>query len=312
MNALVLSGAGNYGALQAGAVLKLLETGFIPELIVGCSAGAMNAIYLATDPSPAGARALGQVWEQISPEVVGKGGMFTGFRRLLARQDSLYPNEPLSRFVRAHLPPEVETFAHLAAQHGVRAYTVAVCLESGLLHVFGDNLQDRLLDGAMASIALPPYFSPWRHAGLRYMDGGVLTKLPLLAATERGATHVVGINVEQAMGTAAAAQDVFGVSSYALSLLADRQAHMEIAWADAAGAAVRVLHLPAPQEVRFWDFSQARRLFEAGYAAAHTELEAEPLQQPPDWQVRLRQGLARAVNPLLAPRYPPDSEREAD
>ncbi|HNK70256.1 MAG TPA: patatin-like phospholipase family protein, partial [Flavobacteriales bacterium] len=42
MIAFVLSGGGNRGALQAGALLALLERGIRPDLIVGTSVGALN------------------------------------------------------------------------------------------------------------------------------------------------------------------------------------------------------------------------------------------------------------------------------
>lgn len=311
MIALVLSGAGNYGPLQAGAVMALLQEGLQPDLIVGTSAGAMNAIYLASDPTPEGAFALGSIWGRIRPEMVGKGGIFTGLRRLLARQDSLYPIQPVAAFFMENLPAGLRTFGELAHLHGVHAYTVAVQIESGQVTVMGDHPEDQLLDGAMSSIALPPYFSPWRVGGLRYIDGGVLTKLPLLAAAERGAAQVVGVNIEHAMGSSSSANDLFGISSYALSLISDRQAHMEIAWAEASGAQVRVLHLTAPEEVRFWDFTQAERLFELGYHAAQRELDEEPLKLLPEWQVRLRQGVQQAVNPILKPGYIDESMEHA-
>ena len=43
MIAFVLSGAGNRGPLQVGAVRALLNQGIRPDLIVGTSAGAINA-----------------------------------------------------------------------------------------------------------------------------------------------------------------------------------------------------------------------------------------------------------------------------
>lgn len=303
MIALVLSGAANYGALQAGAVAALMEAGLQPDLVVGTSAGALNAIYLASDPSPAGVEALGEIWQRIRPDMVGKGGIFTGLRRLLARKDSLYPNEPVAQFITEHFPVNVRTFGELAALKGVHAYTVAVHLESGQVAVMGDHPNDLLIDGAMSSIALPPYFAPWRINGQRYIDGGVLTKLPLLAAIERGAAQVVGVNIEQAMGTHQTASDLFGISSYALSLIADRQAHMEIAWAEATGAQVRVLHVRAPEEVHFWDYTQADRLFGIGYGTARKELSEQPLKLLPEWTVRLRQGLQQTINPILKPGY---------
>lgn len=43
MIAFVLSGAGNRGPLEVGALRALLEQGIVPDLMVGTSAGAINA-----------------------------------------------------------------------------------------------------------------------------------------------------------------------------------------------------------------------------------------------------------------------------
>ena len=47
MLAFVLSGAGNRGPLEVGALRALIEAGHQPDMLVGTSAGAINAAYLA-------------------------------------------------------------------------------------------------------------------------------------------------------------------------------------------------------------------------------------------------------------------------
>ncbi|MBI4260118.1 MAG: patatin-like phospholipase family protein, partial [Actinobacteria bacterium] len=60
MNAFVLSGAGNRGAMEAGALIALLEAGISPGLLAGSSSGAINAAYIAGSPSLEGARSLAE------------------------------------------------------------------------------------------------------------------------------------------------------------------------------------------------------------------------------------------------------------
>ena len=43
VTAVVLSGGGNRGAIQAGALLALFEQGIKVDMLVGTSVGAMNA-----------------------------------------------------------------------------------------------------------------------------------------------------------------------------------------------------------------------------------------------------------------------------
>jgi len=51
MRAFVLSGGGNRGALQAGALKVLLQRGVVPDFIVGSSIGALHGAFLAAAPT---------------------------------------------------------------------------------------------------------------------------------------------------------------------------------------------------------------------------------------------------------------------
>lgn len=65
MRALALSGGGNRGALQAGAIDALVAAGIRFDAFAGTSVGALNAAFLAADPGPAAAAAaaaLIDVW----------------------------------------------------------------------------------------------------------------------------------------------------------------------------------------------------------------------------------------------------------
>ena len=61
----VLSGGGNLGALQIGMMRALLEHDIRPDLIVGCSVGAINGAGLAEDPTLAGALRLERLWRAL-------------------------------------------------------------------------------------------------------------------------------------------------------------------------------------------------------------------------------------------------------
>lgn len=302
MLAIVMSGAANYGAMQAGALEGILSAGYHPQVVVGTSAGALNAIYIASDPTPEGARRLGEVWEMVSPNEVGKGGMFTGIRRLLARKDSLFPNLPLAHYLEKYFPSGIGTFGELYELKQVSAYTIAVCMETKQTVAFGDHPQDLILDGAMASTALPPYFPPWRVGGFHYIDGGVTSKLPILAAIERGATQIVALNVENAMVSAEKAQDIFGVGFFAVSMMSDHQARMEIAIAKAMGVPLRVFTLLTPTEVGFWDFTQADHLYQIGKQTIEKELARQSLRISPAWKSPLWRTRVKFIRKLLGIR----------
>jgi NTE family protein len=292
MIAFVLSGAANFGALQAGALEVLLEHGIKPEMVVGSSAGALNAIHLAHEPTLDGAATIQDLWRQAGPKAVGVPKAFTAIRNLARQRDSLVDNTQLVTFLKHVLPQNVDTFGQLGATSGVRAFAVAVEMDSGSMRVFGDDGDDQLLDGAMASTAIPPYFPPWEVARKRYLDGGIYSKLPLYAAIMRGATQIIGIDVSYAMGSLNNARGVMGISGYALSLMVERQTASEIAWSRMKGIELRLLRLEAPADIPFWDYSQADRMIEIGREEARKALMDEPIQVLPKWRLRMRKCIA--------------------
>jgi NTE family protein len=210
---------------------------------------------------------------------------------MIVNQDSLIDNAALTSFLRSQLPMELGTFGALRKKSGVDTYAVAVHMRDARLRIFGDRPEDRLLDGAMASSAVPPYLPPWKVDGERYLDGGVYTKLPLLVAIARGATHLVALDVTYAMGTRSTAEGTVGVSGYALSLMVEAQTAFESEWARRTGVDLHIIPLLAPQEVTFWDYTQAERLIERGRRLAEESLEVEPIQFASSWRVRMRRGL---------------------
>ena len=82
--ALVLAGGAALGALQAGMVRALYERGIVADLLVGTSAGALNAAFPASrPPAVATAGALAAIWHGLQrsdvlplrPRMVGVWGL---------------------------------------------------------------------------------------------------------------------------------------------------------------------------------------------------------------------------------------------
>ncbi|HEU5104188.1 MAG TPA: patatin-like phospholipase family protein, partial [Roseiflexaceae bacterium] len=99
MIAFVLSGGGNRGALQGGALKALLERGIFPDLIVGTSVGALNGVTLAADPTVAGARRLAANWPRIRRDDIFPGNPLTVGWRVLRGHGSLHGQQNLARFI---------------------------------------------------------------------------------------------------------------------------------------------------------------------------------------------------------------------
>ncbi|MDY6876764.1 MAG: patatin-like phospholipase family protein [Chloroflexota bacterium] len=265
--AFVLSGGGNYGALQVGALQVLLEADIYPDLLVGTSAGALNVAFLATDPTPDGAQRLGEIWCSVHPGDIGTCGNLAALRRLLTNKISIYNAQPLAHFLESHIPPGVATFGDLK----VRTYTVAARLPDGDMHTFGDSPADRLLDGMMASAAIAPFYPPWPCDGALYMDGGVLSKLPLMVAVERGATEIYALSIQDALGSLGKKLGMMEVTSRALSLVMDQQVEAEKILVRQRRIPLHVTSLDH-NGVPFWNFDRAADLIARGRAAAEATI----------------------------------------
>lgn len=296
MLALVLSGGANFGAMQAGALKILFETGFRPEIIIGTSAGALNAIYITHDPTPEGAHRLAALWATIEPRTLGTNRLLLakGILRTITHQNGLFPSAPLAKLLQRYLPSsEVETFGQLATKTGIRTFVTALCIETAGLYVFGDRDDDLLIDGAMAGTAIPPYFAPWGVGKRRYLDGGIYTKLPLTAAIKRGATQIVGLNIIEP-ARPRNPRGVVAISAYSISLMIEHQVAREIKQARTIGIPLRIIDLPTPSGVSFWDYRHASYLARLGRETARKALEETPLKIYPAWQRWIYRTIAKA------------------
>ncbi|RME46835.1 MAG: patatin-like phospholipase family protein, partial [Chloroflexi bacterium] len=190
--AIVLSGGGTRGALQAGALKALFEHGIQPDILVGSSAGAMNAAFIATDPSVAGADNLANIWRRAADADLFPGNILTQALRFLLGKESLYPNENLRRYVEDNTPPGFQRFGDITA---VRLLVTAGDLVTGTLFLFGEDPDALLIDGVMASAALPGIYPPIRLDGLTLVDGGVVANVPITIAADAGAKTIYTISL---------------------------------------------------------------------------------------------------------------------
>lgn len=156
--AFVLSGGGSRGAMEAGGIKALLEAGIHPNMVVGSSVGALNAVHLAADPTPAGAAQLCDLWCSLRTHDLLPGGRLARAWRLLTGQLGIFAQEPLRAFLRSHLPPGVETFGDLPS--AVALYVTVTSLQTSSLYLYGEDRSASLLDALLATAAFPGCFPP--------------------------------------------------------------------------------------------------------------------------------------------------------
>jgi predicted acylesterase/phospholipase RssA len=99
----VLGGGGSLGAFQVGGLVALAEAGVVPDALFGCSAGALNAAFLASDPSLRRARELAQWWTDSDSRRVLAPSRWSQLRGMASavatRADALLDERPLRRLV---------------------------------------------------------------------------------------------------------------------------------------------------------------------------------------------------------------------
>ena len=99
--AFVLSGGASLGALQVGMLRAVYESGIAADVLVGTSAGALNAAFVASRPqSVATANELARVWRGLQRDDIFPVSMRTLVSGLCRRCDHLVSDRGLRRLGR--------------------------------------------------------------------------------------------------------------------------------------------------------------------------------------------------------------------
>jgi len=269
--AFVLGGGGARGAMQVGALRALLEAGYRPDLLVGTSIGAVNAAGLALwGVNLDGVVALEGAYQEIAEANL----MDPHLGRLTLRTLSGRPNHHASQrvkeyFIASGISPDLRFYQIKNARLGL----IAADLGSGRPVIYGQDPGQSVLDGLMASIALPPWFAPVEKDGQQIVDGGLVSNLPIEPAQAMGATEIIALELDDPRsnpGNDHALIQYLGKLVYALS---QRHISLETDLAESKGIPVHCIELRSPQITPIWDFSNYRDLIEIGYETASRRIE---------------------------------------
>jgi NTE family protein len=272
MIAFVLSGAGNRGPLEVGALRALLEQGIIPDLMVGTSAGAINASYLAAwGATVETTRNMQKMWAEVSAGDVYPENILKILWRVTSKTNSLFSSSGMRRIVTKAFPPGVTTFGQLK----IKLYTTATDLRSSRLVLFGDDAQAPLVDAVMASAAIPAIHPPVTYNELQLVDGGVVANVAASVAMDRGATVIYAINAGYGGEVIDPAEGVVEVLANTLNTVMAQSLLEDI---DRAKRDTNVdMHHIAVNGFRglsFRDFSKTEEMVQFGYDKAKAYLAA--------------------------------------
>jgi NTE family protein len=179
--ALVLSAGGMYAAYQAG-VWKAIAPAFQPDMVIGVSAGILNAWIIASGCPP------DELIARWTDHAVAE---WLSFRRIIVPWRSVFD----AACFEAHAQELFSTFCPR--------------IPVGVVAVDLLRLRSRLFTNSeitwrhlAASCSIPLLLPPQRIDGRLYVDGGILNALPLWAAREMGASRVIAIDAMPAVSSA--------------------------------------------------------------------------------------------------------------
>jgi len=268
--ALVLSGGGARGALQVGALRALLEANIQPDLLVGTSIGAVNAAALATrGVSASSILSLVEDWHAATAADLLPSNALRLMMHAMLNRAAHRPDHRLRDFFIARgLSPDL----HFGDIHGVRLIVVATDLNTGRMVLYGQDPQQSVLEGILASTALPPWTQPLEKDGRLLMDGGVVSNLPIEPAVAQGAAEIIALDLTDPRGALTGTDGLALFPGKLINTVEQRQVELEMASAAARGVPVRRIPLRGETPVPIWDFSRADELIARGYEIAHQEM----------------------------------------
>lgn len=249
--AFVLSGGGSLGAVQVGMLQALAERGVRPDLLVGTSAGALNAAYVAQHgTTPDSLDRLERIWSRLRrrdvfPLQAGRLGAAA-----LRRTTSLCPCGPLRRLVAEHL-----RFARLE-DSPTPLHVVATDVRSGreVLLSSGDAV-----DAVQASAAVPAVLPSVRIDGRDLIDGGVANNAAVSQAVALGADRIWVLPTGYACDLQHPPRTPLASALHALTLLIEQRLILEVAH-HADRVDLRVVPPLCPLSVSSADFRHGAEL----------------------------------------------------
>jgi NTE family protein len=261
--AFVLQGGGSLAAAQVGMLRALFETGITPDLIVGSSAGAINAVAFAQDPTERGLIRLEQLWANLRRGTVFPINARDIIIGLAGRRDGLASPRRLRALLDRGLATE------LLEETPVPVHVVATDVATGQAVILS---RGPALDALLASTAMPGVFPPVLLDGRLLTDGGIAADIPVLQAEALGATVTY---VLPAVQPAQGPDTTRGAVAFLLRALSQVFDHATATDMTAAQGAIHLLPAPRQDVTNPFDFRRTRILIAEGYTATHAALASQ-------------------------------------
>src|SRR6516164_2737982 len=263
--AFVLAGGAALGAMQAGMVHALYEHGIAPDLLIGTSAGALNAAFLASRPATVTtAQELADLWRGLRRSDILPLRPVTLLSGLAGRRDHLIPDHALRRLAARHL--QIDRLEQAA----IPLHLVAFDLLAGTEVCLSDG---PLADAVLAAAAIPGVLPPVRWRGRLLADGGIANNTPVSHAVALGARRIYVLPTQDPgdSGLPRPPRSALAAVVHAVTVLTNARLHGDLA-RYALSAELIVLPAANPGHIPPTDFGHAGQLITQALAAARTAL----------------------------------------
>ena len=237
---LALGGGAARGFAHIGVIQVLEEAGIRPAVVAGTSAGSLVAALYASGKTGAQLQQVAETMDE---------GTFADwtlpiFNRGILRGDAV------ARFVRAQVG------GRLIEDMPLLLGILATDLNSGqgVLFQRGDTAT-----AVRASSAVPAIFQPVRISGHEYVDGGLVSPVPVRYARQMGAELVIAVDIASAPETNPA-DDTLQILLQTFTIMGKSITSLELREAD-------IVVRPALSGLGSADFTPRRKAIQAGRAA---------------------------------------------
>ncbi|MBC6456554.1 patatin-like phospholipase family protein [Actinomadura sp. HBU206391] len=250
--AFVFQGGGSIAATQVGMLRALTKAGIRPDLVVGCSAGAINAVGFALEPTLDGIERLETLWRSVKRKSVFPVSAWTLAHALIGRAGGVSSHKALRRLLERELGD-----AYLD-RLVLPAHVVATDVASGDPVVLSEGPTVRAL---LATTALPGVFPPVDVGGTLLYDGGIAAATPVLQTDALGAEVSY---VLPSLGQSAPESVPRGAAPVVLRALSQLLGHASLTAIAGAHHEVRMLPAPSLETANLFDFRDTPALIEEG------------------------------------------------
>ena len=175
---LALGSGSSRGWAHIGVIQALSEVGIEPDIVCGCSVGAL-----------VGASYASGMLDQLERWVTSLTKLeFARFFELNLSLKGFIDAERLHEFLESHVCAEDDRIENLTKAYAA----VSTDLETGREIWF---TQGPVLEAVRASISIPGLFPPVQHEGKWLVDGGLVNPVPVSLCRSLGADIVIAVNL---------------------------------------------------------------------------------------------------------------------